>query len=67
MEIRRTHQSSFRRQLHEAVTIMKEPGEVMKNQIEYKRFLISTMDVKGQKVLRQETGGTERGYHKRRN
>ena len=41
-----SHRTAFRRQLHEAVSISREPGTVLNNLDEYSRCLIPTLEVK---------------------
>ena len=43
----KTHQSAFRRQLHEAVSIKIQPGTVPNNQEEYNRCLVLTLELRG--------------------
>ena len=61
IEILKTHTSAFRRQIHEATTIMLERGTVLNNKIEYNRCLVPTMEIQGRRpadkeqILRWET------------
>ena len=47
MEIVRTHQSALTGQVHEAVTMMLEQGNILNDKNEYNRCLIPTLEVKG--------------------
>ena len=47
VELVKSHRSSFIRQIHEAVTMMLEPGVVLNNQEEYNRCLVPSLEVRG--------------------
>ena len=47
IEVIKTHQSSFTRQIHEAVAMMIEPGTILNDKSEYNRCLIPSLEVKG--------------------
>ena len=49
VEILKTHTSAFKRQIHEAVSIMLEKGSLLNNRDEYNRCLIPTLEVQGHK------------------
>ena len=49
VKIMKTHQSAFKRQLHEAATINMETGVLLNNLEEYSRCLVPTIEVKGNK------------------
>ena len=49
VKIVKTHQTAFRRQLHEAVTIIMETGVLLNNLEEYSRCLVPTIEIKGTK------------------
>ena len=43
LDIVKTHRSAFSRQIHEAVTIMRETGTLLNSQEEYNRCLVPTL------------------------
>ena len=47
VEILKTQNSSFKRQIHEAVAIMLEKGTLLNSKDEYNRCLIPTLEVQG--------------------
>ena len=49
VKIVKTHQTAFRRQLHEAVSINMETGVLLNNLEEYSRCLVPTLEIKGAK------------------
>ena len=50
LEIVKTHRSAFSRQIHEAVTIMRERGTLLNSQEEYNRCLVPTLEVKDRRM-----------------
>ena len=55
VEVVKTHRTSFIRQIHEAVTIMLEPGTILNSQEEYNRCLVPSLEVKGEKKMSKHT------------
>ena len=47
VEIIKTHTSSFIRQLHEAATIMLQPGHILNDMAEYNRCLVPSPEING--------------------
>ena len=67
VEVVKTHKSAFSRQIHEAVTMMREGGTILNSQEEYNRCLVPTLEVKGrimethrEKQIREKEAREER-------
>ena len=50
LEVAKSHTSSFIRQLHEAVTIMMQPGCILNDVTEYNRCIVPSLEVSGGKT-----------------